>query len=214
MKPLMLRKIPYNCCLRIHRGKIHVGTRLLLTILLMAPALAAARNYKVEVLVFENVGKHRAYESYNYKPIEQMSAGAGTWLLEPGMLLKEASAIAMSDDYRLISVYSWGQESLPLSEAGAVRVDQAGLNGWIKIYANQLLYANLDLDFNGYRMLEKRRLKLDEKHFFDHPKFGILMQVSRLEPPEEIENEKPADEEPQNYAEEDALSFEPVTGDD
>ena len=33
----------------------------------------------------------------------------------------------------------------------------------------------------GYRMVEKRRLKLNERHYFDHPKFGLLVQVSRLE---------------------------------
>ena len=43
------------------------------------------------------------------------------------------------------------------------------------------MFANLDLDFNGYRMTEKRRLKLNEKHYFDHPKFGVLLRVSRLE---------------------------------
>ena len=44
-----------------------------------------------------------------------------------------------------------------------------------------LLFANLDIDFKGLRLKEKRRLKLNEKHYFDHPKFGILLQVSRLE---------------------------------
>jgi hypothetical protein len=37
---------------------------------------------------------------------------------------------------------------------------------------------------DGFRLAEKRRIKLDEKHFFDHPKFGVLMQVSRLEQPD------------------------------
>ena len=50
-----------------------------------------------------------------------------------------------------------------------------------KVYATDLLFADINIDVNGYRLTEKRRLKLNEKHFFDHPKFGLLVQVSRLE---------------------------------
>lgn len=32
-----------------------------------------------------------------------------------------------------------------------------------------------------YRLQERRRLKLDELHYFDHPAFGALVQVSRIE---------------------------------
>ena len=63
-------------------------------------------------------------------------------------------------------------------------INQA-LNGWIKIYAKTLLFAQLDLDYFGYRLQEKRRMLLDDVHFFDHPKFGILLQVTRVEETEE-----------------------------
>ena len=55
------------------------------------------------------------------------------------------------------------------------------------MYADQLLFTNIDLDYKGFRLKENRRLKLNEKHFFDHPKFGLLMQVSRLETETELE---------------------------
>ena len=58
------------------------------------------------------------------------------------------------------------------------------------MYADQLLFTNIDLDHNGFRMKEKRRLKLNEKHFFDHPKFGLIMQVSRLEPKKDTDEAK------------------------
>ena len=56
-------------------------------------------------------------------------------------------------------------------------------HGYIKVYAEQLLFTNIDIDYKGFRLKENRRLKLNEQHFFDHPKFGLLMQVSRLEKP-------------------------------
>jgi len=151
---------------------------------LTLPSLVAAKDYKVEVLVFENIGDHRAYESYRNSEIDEMLSNATVWQMETGMLEQDATSIVDSEDYQLTHHLSWAQESLPYSESAAINVIEPGLNGWIKVYASHLLFINVDLDFNGYRMTEKRRIKLNEKHFFDHPKFGLLMQVSRLEEPE------------------------------
>lgn len=35
------------------------------------------------------------------------------------------------------------------------------------------------------RLRETRRIRLNELHYFDHPMFGVILQVSRLEPEEE-----------------------------
>lgn len=145
-----------------------------------------AKDYVVEVLIFENLTPGRAYEPHTYVAPEVMESEAETWILEPSLLIEEADAIKNSADYHLIDHLSWGQESLPYSRSAAYHAIGNKINGWFKIYATQLLFANIDLDFNGYRINEKRRLKLNEKHFFDHPKFGILIQVSRLEEEEEI----------------------------
>ena len=158
--------------------------RLYAVILLSLSGLTTtqAKDYKVEVVVFENTTPHAAYESTHYQAIEELTSDAVVWDIEPSMLLEEVTAIDASEDYQFIAHYSWGQEALPTSEAAIFDVIETNLQGWVKVYASHLLFANLDLDFNGYRMNEKRRLKLNEKHFFDHPKFGVLLQVSRLEP--------------------------------
>jgi hypothetical protein len=147
--------------------------------------LAFAKDYKVEVLIFENLQEQTALESYQYQEIEDLSSSAELWPIEPRMLLDEVERLDVSEDYQLLYYYSWGQESLPVSESGAMNVLETFMRGWVRIYAGHLLFINLDLDYNGYRLTEKRRIKLDEKHFFDHPKFGVLIQVSRLEPEEE-----------------------------
>jgi len=152
----------------------------LLGILFASPAFA--RDYKVEMLVFKNLQDSRAYEPHHYTAPEQMTSNGETWKIEPSMLLEEAEAINNSSDYELLYHYSWAQESLPSSQSASYRLSEPLLNGWVKVYATQLLFANIDVDFDGYRMQEQRRLKLNEKHFFDHPKFGFLLQVSRLEP--------------------------------
>lgn len=158
---------------------------LLMTGLLLLSGHAAAKDYMVEVLVFENLDAARATESHNYQAPREMKSGSETWELEPSMLNEQAQAIIDSPNYALKHHFSWGQESLAYEDSATFNVYQAQTQGFIKIYAEQLLFANIDLDYDGYRMQEKRRLKLNEKHFFDHPKFGLLMQVSRLEVEEE-----------------------------
>lgn len=37
--------------------------------------------------------------------------------------------------------------------------------------------------YQGYRMTEQRRLRREEVHYFDHPKFGLLVKVAAYEPP-------------------------------
>ena len=155
---------------------------LILSLLLITSSkLIYAKDYKVEMLVFENLIEHRAYESYKNIKIEEIVTESEVVLIEPSMLLEEVVSFDESEDYLLLHHFSWGQESLDFTEAAVVNLTETDVSGWVKIYANQLLYVNLNLDFNGYRLNEKRRIKLDEKHFFDHPKFGVLIQVSRLE---------------------------------
>ena len=149
-----------------------------------------AKDYKVEIIVFENLDQSQAYESYHYEDIDPMTSNSVVWDVDASMLLGDLNTLQQSESYRVMNYYSWGQESLPVGEAAAVELTEPHLVGWIKVYANHLLYINLDLDYEGYRMSEKRRIKLDEKNFFDHPKFGVLAQVSRLEVEEEEDTEQ------------------------
>jgi len=74
------------------------------------------------------------------------------------------------------------------------------VKGGIRIFENRLLFVDLDItdefltgvpDYSAgarsarpagvYQLREKRRVKLNEIHFFDHPFFGALIRVSRVE---------------------------------
>ena len=170
------------------RSAIHLNKWLLL-VLLGISSTTFAKDYMVEVLLFENQSPAQATESHDYVPPQSMRSGSDTWVLEPSMLLEEAKSLDDSEEYYLRHYYSWGQESLPYPESATYTVLETEAQGYIKIYADQLLFANIDLDYKGFRMKENRRLKLNEKHFFDHPKFGLLLQVSRLEVEEEEEQQ-------------------------
>jgi len=140
----------------------------------------------VEVLVFKNNNISQATESHIYTAPKPGRTASETWVLEPSMLLEEAESINRSSNYTLMQHYSWGQKALPYQKSANFRVVEQEINGWVKIYAEQLLFANIDLDYLGFRMNEKRRLKLNEKHYFDHPKFGLMIQVSRLQAKTEV----------------------------
>lgn len=163
-------------------SKLFTMVFLIVSFAVLSTQTAQAKDYKVEVLVFKNLNESRASESHHYQPPKKPSSNASTWYVAPSMLLNEAARLKKSSDYQLLHHYSWGQEALPVSRAASYSLIETDLSGWVKVYANTLLFANLDLELDGYRMTEKRRLKLNEKHFFDHPKFGILMRVSRLLP--------------------------------
>ena len=77
------------------------------------------------------------------------------------------------------------------------------LQGGLQMFENRLLFVELDIknEFEAqpidpygpitpetdspagtFRLHEKRRVKLNEIHYFDHPYFGALVRVSRWEP--------------------------------
>lgn len=168
---------------------------LLLSIFLIASLgwqTAFSRDYQVEVIVFKNLVEQPSYESVDYPEMDIPESEAVTWVVEPSLLNDQATTLKRSRDYSLIKHYSWGQESLPVSKAAIFSIAEPNLQGWVKVFASQLLFIHLDIDYDGYRMQEKRRLKLNERHFFDHPKFGLLVQVSRLDPtPKQSESAQP-----------------------
>lgn len=147
---------------------------------------AYAKEYKVEIVVFENNNASVATEDNNYTPPKKMKSGSKAWLLSPSLLVEEAQSLSKSEDYILKQHFAYGIESLPYQDSANLTIIEQDLKGYVKIYAEQLLFANIDVDYNGFRMNQKRRLKLNEKHFFDHPKFGLLVQVSRLEGLEDV----------------------------
>lgn len=149
---------------------------------LLAPVNGWAKDYKVEAIVFKNLSPSRTFEPSTYEPPVAPQSKATKWTIKPTMLLEQYEAIKNSPDYLPLVFSSWGQRSLPKSTAAIYKISHPNAKGWIRVYARDLLFIQLDLDIDGYRLRQTRRVKLNEKHFFDHPKFGVLMQVSRLEP--------------------------------
>jgi hypothetical protein len=155
-------------------------THLALTLVCLLASMQthASGNYQVEVVIFKHV-----YGATGNNPtlIDKIPSYASTWPLSKRLIPSYAKKIASSPNYQVLSYSSWGQKSSPFKSSAAKEFTQAGLNGYIKVFANQLLFAEVKLTLNGHYLSERRRLKLNELHYFDNAGVGVLMQVSRVE---------------------------------
>ena len=144
-------------------------------------SFAQTKDYQVEVIFFRHVEPQTTYESFTYEPAKIVNPQAETWVVDPSLLVAEHDKLQDSTDTEVLYYYAWGQHALPYETAAVMNFYEQEIRGSVKVYADHLLFANIDIELDGYRLSEKRRLRLNEKHYFDHPRFGVLLQVSRLE---------------------------------
>jgi hypothetical protein len=163
--------------------------------LLAAPATAGG-SYQVEIIVFQTLnptggedlsapaegrGFSGVYQSSDPPPKVLRTLTAAQ--LQMGGL---ASRLRNSGNYKIIAHAGWIQTAtawnrhsgLSLAAAG---VDVPGLAGSVYLERGQLLHLGFNLTYeNGrtYTLSELRRIKFNEKHYFDHPAIGVIALVS------------------------------------
>ncbi len=92
---------------------------------------------------------------------------------QPGLSRSRARRVFISDKPRVQNDVATMQLEVPIEE----RVE-----GTVQISAGRLLY--VATDFVNYfgesavRITEQRKVKLKEIHYFDHPLFGVIVQVT------------------------------------
>jgi len=114
--------------------------------------------------------------------------------------LKAARAALRKAGHRVLESVSWRQQESRRQNAPLVAVGKAGparelLDGFVRIYTTTLIYADLDMQISPltptapemrreprrgapqYFISEKRRVKFDQIHYFDHPLFGVILGV-------------------------------------
>lgn len=162
--------------------------------------------YQVEMIVFENLDVPNGGETFNHDPgmpnldkgVFLKSSGEGEGLVPYQALPLSRSkmggvygALRSSAEYRPIMHVNWQQPSVGRPHVKFVRINRTGVNaeelvdGIVRIRASHLLHADLDLALftgaaNHYRLTQTRKIKLKEVHYFDHPKFGVILLVNRL----------------------------------
>lgn len=163
----------------------------LIFVLLLMPGLGHAASYRVDLIVFTD--KYGTAEPATRAPnlagaLERNDpalAAAGIRLL-PGDSFGLNSALAKlksSGRYQPLMAVAWTQSN-PRSERGpSIRLtaaDVPSLDGSVALLLGNYLHVDVDLAYNGQLLRERRKLKLDELHYLDSPKLGVLTRVTKL----------------------------------
>lgn len=171
-----------------------------------APHAAAASTnvYEIEVVVFENRltdleggefwlrAKEKTDDAADMKDVivAEVAPAADT------PLAAAATSLKNSGQHRVLAHLRWQQsaEAKSLSKPVKIMSSENGLDGALRFYLSRFLLVDVGLTLKEaaggvisggaenegmvYRLNERRRVKLSETHYFDHPKFGALVRVA------------------------------------
>lgn len=172
-----------------------------------APATAPS-SYDVEIVVFENKRPDLDGGEIWLQPNTQLLASEvkSATATEPPTpeeagLASAAGLLAQDGSYRILAHYRWNQVPEARSATPPVRIRSAdqSLDGVVRFYLSRFLHVDVNLAFADskldltndaspgsgtiYRLSEHRRVKTQEYHYFDHPKFGALVRVTQAGKP-------------------------------
>ena len=133
-----------------------------------------------------------------------------TWLPESTYHLKaERDALSRSQGYRPLAYLAWRQtlvernEALPLQLPAPDNRNAAYVDGTVRVAVERYLHLYLDLQLHlpasavstqvdstdvelpEIRLTEQRRMRSNEIHYFDNPRFGVIALITPYEPPPE-----------------------------
>jgi len=94
--------------------------------------------------------------------------------------------LARSINYQPLMHVAWIQSVKANSLSSAVKISnpEGTINGFFRLQRGSLVHMIADLEYSPgsviYRLNEKRRFKLNETHYLDHPKFGVIARISPI----------------------------------
>lgn len=103
-----------------------------------------------------------------------------------------AASLQRSRGYRTVAHFGWSQVGSPLNAAVAEPIDSlvppGTVSGSAALARGRYLHLTLDLDFQAdpggphYVLRQTRRMRSTERHYFDHPHFGVIALVTPQAP--------------------------------
>jgi hypothetical protein len=99
-----------------------------------------------------------------------------------------AEALRRNRNYQVLAHIGWTQPGFPRTDAHYLAVDPlvgvtAGLGGRISLTRGRYLHLALDVTFQSpedaqkFSLRQTRRMRSNERHYIDHPKFGVIALV-------------------------------------
>ena len=162
------------------------------------PAVAAGTGaYQVEVLIF------RAVDTPSGEDLSAPPEGRGfNGQLERGasppsvlrtldashmQLSGMAARLRSSGAWRVLAHSAWIQSATDWPRHGGLALEQVGLNaagltGSVYVERGQFLHLGFNLKLGNdpaWSLSELRKIKFNEKNYFDHPGFGVIAIVSQ-----------------------------------
>jgi hypothetical protein len=97
-------------------------------------------------------------------------------------------ALRRSRNYQVLAHIGWIQPGYPRNDAHYLAVDPlvantAGLGGRMALTRGRYLHLALDVTYQSpedaqkYSLRQTRRMRSNERHYIDHPKFGVIALV-------------------------------------
>jgi hypothetical protein len=159
--------------------------------------------YEVEVIVFSNqLPDMEGGELWRFEQIRPENGDIAEAVVlgeQPpaeSLLSPAALALEQSGRHHVLAHLRWQQNAEVKSSSKPVKISNPAesLDGALRLYSSRYLLMDINLtlrepartgffgvsggDTQIYRLSEFRRIKLLETHYFDHPKFGVLVRVA------------------------------------
>ena len=180
---------------------------LLFVALMSFGALAHAQQwYHVELIVFEvlNPSDNEQSPVFTLQDPAPLKVGMANKVIQPAgnkNLTDISQRLRNSAGYRVISHQTWQQAVGSRSRAQAVAIDSDRVQGQVRFHIATYLHASLDLwlqdgvrsvESDSYhtlhqpRLVELRRIRSKQVHYFDHPRFGAILQLIPVATPDQV----------------------------
>ena len=167
--------------------KIKYGILLSVLCLISGQSFAEGRRYKIELIVFsQQSATNEVFDQYQSQIQWPQALQALDVYSAAGKSLTGIwRRLQASSEYRPLVHVAWVQRIGANRLGTAIRIHNAGrgIDGFFRVQRGNLLHLIADFEYQPegdliYHLKEKRRFKLNEIHYLDHPQFGVIVRVS------------------------------------
>ena len=144
----------------------------------------------------------------NSQPDVANASPVGGGIPAKSVIRKISDKLVASGNYTIISHKRWIQDAIPKTEAKLIRIanGEEKLDGTLLFYKSRFLHVNMNLvlteelmpvantdarrDLDGntasgnianyFIIKERRRVRSAVLNYFDHPRFGVIVQVNQV----------------------------------
>lgn len=153
-----------------------------------SPPPPGSARYLVEILAFRPPGAlPKAYPAPAVSAAQTLPGRVELLPAAEYQLGSAREALSRKGGYHILGHLAWaaivppnGRTTAHVEELGSS--DTSPLTGTVAVQRSQYLFMGLELDYStgnqSYGLREKRRVKFGERHYFDHPAFGVIAQVT------------------------------------